>query len=131
MALGRACGAAVMFVREIPGMRLVSEANQREHYMAKHQRAARHRALGRAVVEAEFRCVPPTLPCVVTITKLGAGRVDSDNLAGSAKALRDGIADVLRETSGLRDDGDARVTWVVKQERAPRGTHAVRVEVTW
>lgn len=120
-----------MLVREIPGLRLVSEANQREHHMAKHRRAAKHRALGRNVVGIDLRRDRPTLPLTVTITKLGAGLIDSDNLAGSAKALRDGIADVLRETSGLRDDGDARVTWVVKQERAPRGTHAVRVEVTW
>lgn len=114
----------------LPGLRLVSEANQREHWRAKAKRAKRQRALGRLTSGPVLRGFEWTLPLTITITRLGAGTLDSDNLAGCAKALRDGITDVLRETHGVSDDSDERVTWVVRQERCKRGEDAVRVEVT-
>lgn len=50
--------------------------------------------------------------------------MDDDGLTISAKHVRDGIADWL----GI-DDGDKRLTWIVKQDKAPRGKHWVDVEV--
>ncbi len=48
---------------------------------------------------------------IVAITRIGIRKMDSDNLATSAKYVRDGIADAL----GI-DDGDSRIEWVYKQE---------------
>ena len=62
------------------------------------------------------------LPCTVTITRLGPRKLDSDNLATSAKGLRDGIADKL----GV-DDGDERITWCYAQEKSK--TYGVRIEI--
>ena len=68
-------------------------------------------------------------PLKVTITRIAPGKLDDDNLTGSAKHVRDGIADAL----GI-DDGDPRITWVVEQAKftgAHRGGYscAVRIEV--
>jgi crossover junction endodeoxyribonuclease RusA len=63
----------------------------------------------------------------VTITRLSStGRkLDTDNLAGSAKHIRDGIADAL----GV-DDGSDRYTWRYGQEAHPiRGAWGVRVTI--
>ena len=50
--------------------------------------------------------------------------MDDDGLTASAKHVRDGVADWL----GI-DDGDQRLTWIVKQDSAPRGQHWVDIEV--
>jgi hypothetical protein len=48
------------------------------------------------------------------MTRLGpSAGLDSDNLAGALKAVRDGVADWL----GI-DDRDPRVAWVCDQRRA-------------
>lgn len=61
----------------------------------------------------------------ITITRRGGRRMDDDGLTISAKHVRDGIADWL----GI-DDGDKRLTWIVKQDKAPRGKHWVDVVVS-
>jgi hypothetical protein len=64
-------------------------------------------------------------PITITITRRGGRRMDDDGLTASAKHVRDGISDWL----GI-DDGDPRLTWVVRQDKAPRGQHWVDIEVT-
>jgi hypothetical protein len=98
---------------ELP-LRLVSVANVREHWAAKAKRAKAHRNAAIAVPRVD-------LPVLVTITRLGPRTLDDDNLAGSAKALRDGIAARLNV-----DDGDtARIRFQYRQEKS-KG-YAVRV----
>ena len=58
---------------------------------------------------------------VVTLTRIGARKLDSDNLARSMKAVRDGIADAL----GI-DDGSDRIEWKYAQEK---GKYAVKVTI--
>jgi len=60
----------------------------------------------------------------VTITRIAPGSLDDDNLAGSCKGLRDGIADAF-----MVDDRDPRVTWSYLQERSGRGVYGARVDV--
>jgi len=69
-------------------------------------------------------CVGPDERISITLTRLTTypPRMDSDNLAGSMKAVRDGIADAL----GI-DDGDERLTWKYDQQRASEP--GVRVEI--
>lgn len=50
---------------------------------------------------------------VVTLTRLGPRKLDSDNLAGSFKAIRDGVADAL----GI-DDGSELIQWEYRQEKS-------------
>lgn len=107
----------------IPGLRLVSEANAHTHWRVRQKRAKAQRNLVTLVLR---RTVTPVMmlasPLEVTITRIAPSRgLDSDNLQGSAKHVRDAIAEIL----GV-DDRDERVRWTVEQARGPWG---VRVAV--
>ena len=131
---GEAAGEGECAVEiEIP-VRLVSLLNSREHHMARARRAKQQRSLARLQTIARL-CRSPLWArvangcgLVVTITRIGPRELDDDNLAGSAKHVRDGIADAL----GI-DDGDKRIVWRYRQAKftgAARGGYscAVRIE---
>lgn len=69
----------------------------------------------------------PTFPCTVTVTRVApSGGLDPhDGLGAALKGCIDGIADGL----GLKNDRDARVTWILTQRRGPAGVYAVEVAV--
>lgn len=95
-------------------IRIVSVLNLREHWSKRHRRAKEHRKAALLVPRVG-------LPCTVKMTRIGLRLLDSDNLQGGLKGLRDGIADRL----GV-DDADPRVTWEYAQEK---GEYAVRVDI--
>jgi predicted Fe-S protein YdhL (DUF1289 family) len=95
-------------------LKLTSEANQREHWAAKHRRRKAQQAAVRAHLLA-FAARPPPPPVVVTLTRLGGRRMDPDNLAGACKHVQDAIAKWL----GL-DDGSPLVLWRYAQAKAER-----------
>lgn len=64
------------------------------------------------------------VPCTVKMIRLSSGKLDSDNLQGALKSIRDGIADAL----GVKDN-DPRVTWEYVQEKCRRGEFGIRVEI--
>lgn len=99
-------------------IKLVSLANQRVHWAVKARKAKSDRQAAYLV------CKPHPLPCVVTITRVAPRGLDSDNLAISAKSLRDGIADRI----GI-DDRDPRVTWVYQQRKGKPKEYAVEIEI--
>lgn len=105
---------------EVPihGLRLVSEANAHAHWRIRSARAKAQRNVVTLVLRGTVaRSMMAVAPLVVTITRIApSSGLDSDNLAGSGKHVRDAIADVL----GI-DDRDPRVTWNVRQERGPWG----------
>lgn len=103
----------------LKGLRLVSEANAREHWSSRDRR----RAWQQDLLDGALRGVqPPPLPVRVTIVRVGPRRLDADNAQGSGKHLRDAVA----RWCGV-DDGDVgRFTCRVEQER---GDYAVRVLV--
>ena len=92
-----------------------NESNQRDRWGAV-KRAKTHRDAARLVVCAALRRSPldaEGLVVLLTRTYSGRGRaMDSDGVARSLKACRDGVADAL----GI-DDGSDSVTWVTTQER--------------
>ena len=91
-------------------IRTVSEANHREHPMARHRRK---KAEQKAFV-LMFRCarIKVNLPATITFTRHSRQTMDSDNLAGAFKHIRDALA---REI-GV-DDGDPRIVWKYGQVR--------------
>lgn len=107
-------------------IRLVSACNARAHWRI----IAKRKAYQRFVAEREtlYWTRQKTgwynhpYRYKVTITRIGKRKMDSDNLAGSAKYVRDGIADAL----GI-DDGSDRLTWVYAQEIGVN--YGVRVEI--
>ena len=92
-------------------LKLVSVANRREHWSVRARRARAHRQAAIVVPRPDF-----APPYTVTITRIGPRRLDDDNLASAAKALRDGIADRL----GM-DDGDSRISWRYRQDHGDYG----------
>lgn len=106
-------------------LKLVSEANAHQHWRVRQKRAKAQRHLAWAhVCSWGDRVRLKLVPCTVTIIRVAPREIDSDNLVGSAKHVRDGIADAL----GI-NDRDPRVEWIVRQEKGPPKTYAVRIEI--
>lgn len=112
-----------MIVVTLP-IRLVSEANAHEHWRTRQKRAKAQREAAYVATKSAIARAVVRLPATVTITRIAPSMLDSDNAVGSAKHIRDGIADAL----GI-NDRDPAVTWVVRQERGAPRQYAVRVEV--
>lgn len=75
--------------------------------------------------QAGLACPTGSLPATVRLTRLSAGSMDEhDNLRSALKPIVDGCADRL----GVKDN-DPRIRWEYAQERVPRGTYGVRIEV--
>lgn len=107
----------------VPGLVVVSEANQRCHWTVRANRFASQKAtLLVALTSVGWAKSPPFDRAEVTLTRLGGRGLDSDNLAGSFKAVRDALADWL----GV-DDGSDRVAWHYGQR--PGGERGVCVSV--
>lgn len=108
----------------IPGLRLVSEANAHEHWRVRAKRAKSQRTTVAMVLRSMVAPVPK-LPLDVTIVRTAPGRLDSDNLQGSGKHVRDGVADFI----GV-DDGNPGYRWNVEQTCAGRGVYSVTIKLT-
>ena len=61
----------------------------------------------------------------VTLTRLSAGTLDRGAVWESLKSAWDGVADGL----GLRDDRELQERGDVRQEKCPRGSCGVRIEI--
>lgn len=105
-------------------IKTISEANSRDHWTKRRKRFA----LQAWELYFAWRSVKPTippLPIVVTLTRIGPRTLDSDNLAGAFKGLRDQLAKLI----GV-DDGDPRVEWRYQQQRSgARQRYAVQITV--
>lgn len=99
----------------IEGLRLGRGGNDRLHWRAKvRQKNAEREAVAWQL--AMEKPAKPSVPCIVTITRMSPGNgIDDDNLVSCAKAVRDQIAEWI----GVDDRDSERVRYVVKQERGP------------
>lgn len=113
-------------------IKLVSVANLREHWAKKAKRNATHRNALRLAFNPyahEFWTTAngkakDLRPIVITITRIAPRALDTDNLASSAKAARDGIADALTVS-----DNHPNIEWRYAQEKGRPREYAVRVEI--
>lgn len=103
-------------------LKTVAGLNAREHWRKRSARVKTERLTARLALIPYGK--PTIFPIVVRMVRLSPGTLDSDNLQGAAKAVRDGVADWL----GIPDN-DPRIFWQYGQERVSRGTFGVRVEV--
>jgi len=114
------------FIVVLP-LRLVSEANARQHWSKRAKRAREQRSLALMSLYTGLRArgwVGASIGfATVTLHRVGKKMLDSDNLQRSAKAVRDGVADAL----GV-NDADPRVAWKYTQGVGPR--YEVRIEVS-
>lgn len=102
-------------------LRVVSEANQREHWAS---RAKRVKCQRQAIAFAWYAANLPRnrKPEKVILTRLAPRRLDSDGNVAGFKACRDEVAALC----GF-DDRDESVSWLYAQE--PAKGYGVRVEV--
>jgi hypothetical protein len=111
---------------EIP-LHIKNGCNLREHWAARAKRVKKERNMvGWALLGQ--RTGPrgelgPSLPVVVTLTRLAPRQLDSDNCVAGFKGVRDSIAEFL----GVNDN-DPRVTWRYAQEKA-KG-YSCKIEIT-
>lgn len=104
-------------------IKTVNPTNNRQHWRTVYARGKREKYMANGAMLLHRPL--PALPVSVTFTRIGAGSMDEDdNLRASMKHLKDGIALAF----GI-DDKDKRITWQYAQEKAPRGTHGVRVRI--
>lgn len=120
-------GDAQVTAFTIPGLRLVSLANQREHWSTRAKRTKKERhVVGKACMVARVpRRLPDGLKASVHIVRIGKRMMDEDNLGGACKAVQDAVAEWL----GV-DDGDRkRIVFTRGQEIGK--TYGVRVAVNY
>lgn len=106
---------------DIP-LRVVSEANQREHWRVKYLRKVEQQLEVAVEWTSRYGQAWIQLPCRVTLTRIGSRAMDKDNLAGSFKHVQDQVARMLRV-----DDGGDLVAWEYRQEAI--GVHKYRVVI--
>lgn len=94
------------------------------HWSQRAKRAKEQRNIARMALTPKVSALKVWQTCDVTITRVAPGTLDNDNLAASAKHVRDGVADAL----GI-DDSDPWVRWRYAQLRGKRGEWAVRIEL--
>ena len=113
-----------MIAVTIPGLRLASPLNARQHWRARAAAAKRQRAIARLCLSAHPR---PTGPVVVTVTRVAPRALDSDNLSGACKSVRDGVADWLGVDDGAAERAGL-VAWQCAQETQAK-FYAVRITI--
>ena len=108
-------------------VRTWSEANLRSHWAQRARRAAEQREDALLLVRSGLAKRSVRIPAAggrltVRLTRIGPRPLDSDNLTGALKAVRDGVADALK-----LDDGDPRLEWTYAQRQSRE--YAVLVEI--
>ena len=104
-------------------IKTVSEMNVRCHWSVRYRRLRDHRRAAKIHFLNSVDLALLKFPVQINLVRIGRRSLDTDNLAGSFKGIRDGLADAMR-----MDDADQRVSWKYSQEK---GTpQSVRVEVT-
>jgi hypothetical protein len=119
--------SATQIICTLLGIRIESEANGREHWRKKAARTKDQRKVAYwALWDAGPIGIDGKPPIKITLTRIAPRKLDSDNLAGGFKAVRDGIADWL----GI-DDGDARLTWLYEQRKGAPGQYDSEARIEW
>lgn len=101
----------------------VNEGNARTGWRTRAKRIKHQRVMAHAYTDLAVPSVQ--LPIVITMTRVGARKLDSDGVPSALKAIRDGIADAL----GIDDGRDDLIEWRYAQEFGARLTHGVRVSI--
>jgi len=103
-------------------IRLVSEANARDKWGRIKRAKEQRRVVALKLNTVGRRTLKP--PLALRITRIAPRRLDDDNLARSAKAVRDQLCDWLGY-----DDGDERLSFAYAQCKGQPKEYAVRIEV--
>lgn len=103
-------------------IKTISEANAREHWSGKHRRKVAQQGTFAMLWRAYRPSV--SLPATITFTRYSCNVLDSDNLAGAFKHVRDQLAKEI----GV-DDGSDKLKFEYRQERIKKRQHYFTVEI--
>lgn len=105
-------------------IKTVSEANQREHWTKKNRRKLVQQKEFCVLWRNKTKGLNFKFPLMVTFTRYSCKFMDSDNLAGGFKGVRDQLARELKI-----DDGSELIKVKYKQERVKNREHYFEVEI--
>lgn len=110
----------------VPGLKTVSELNQREHRSVKNRRKRDQQLAVAVAMMNALRGKRIELPCVVKLTRIGPKKMDTgDNLSSAFKGIRDQIARQLGT-----DDGGDEVEFQYAQMPIGSRDYAVKIEIS-
>ena len=103
-----------------------SEANKTDHWICKNQRRKTQKLQVWAVLHNSSPSINP--PCLIKLTRLSSRMMDSDNLVGAFKWIRDEIANYINpgKRPGMADS-DTRIKWEYAQEKSKK--RSIRIEI--
>lgn len=109
---------------EIP-VKVISEANTRDHWNKRFRRQVMQKQATILMMMNAQKGKRIELPCAVKLIRIGAKKLDGDNLANGFKAIRDAIAVRLEV-----DDGDVdSVKFEYEQIPIGKRDYSVKVEI--
>jgi len=120
--VGRVQGGKILSIAFTVPLKVVSEANQHEHWTKKHHRNQDQQSTINNYWPLSVSAIPVALPCSIELTRIGIGRMDSDNLAGAFKHVRDAIARLI----GV-DDGSDLIEWRYAQRASDGYSIEIRI----
>jgi hypothetical protein len=104
-------------------IKTVSEANQREHWAARLTRKKSQQSTFHILWRVQKPKV--TLPATIKFTRYSCNTLDSDNLAGAFKHVRDQLAKEI----GV-DDGSKEIKFEYAQEKTKKREHYFTVSIS-
>lgn len=109
----------------VPGLKTVSEMNDRSHWAVKNRRKQGQQELVAVAMYNALKGRKVELPCTVKLTRVGPKPLDVDNLAGSQKHVQDQVARQL----GVDDGDTSKVSWEYAQTPIRIREYAVRISI--
>lgn len=113
-----------MITIEAP-IKVISEANTHTGWKARHYRGVGQKTEMNYYWKQTLKGRRVSLPCVVRLTRIGPKALDTDNLAGAFKAVRDQIAKEI----GIDDGAVKQIRFEYEQEAIGSRKYGIRVEV--
>lgn len=105
-------------------VKIESEANLREHHFSRARRSKRQRGVVRLMLGNHERMLRTWPAWRVTLHRIGKRKLDTDNLAGGFKHVRDEIAAIC----GVNDNDERRYEWVYTQATGKEYVAWVKIE---
>lgn len=107
-------------------IRLVSESNSSQHWTKKKKRHDTHKMLVKCFLESRCDVKPP---CEIILTRYAPRSLDSDNLQGAFKWIRDTIAQWFLGGRPGRKDSDPCFTWIYNQKKTKEKEYYITIEI--
>jgi hypothetical protein len=105
-------------------IRTVSEMNTSDHWVQYGRRNKAQQDEVKVCLRRLFDFFRVELPCVVHLTRIGAQKLDPDNLASSFKHVQDAVASLI----GI-DDGSEMITWRYDQIVDRLAGYGIKIEI--